>query len=76
MRTLRSRCECEKPGTVSSGLRGILAGPPDKQGRRFIERCDACERFYSDEGAGLEYARIKGGGSGYAGRQQVLWTPI
>lgn len=69
------RCECEKLGTVSSGVRGILAGPPDKHRRRCIERCDVCERFYSDEAAGLEYARIKGGGSSYDERRRVLWTP-
>ena len=48
---------------------------PDQLGRRYIERCDACERFHSDEASGLEYARTKGGGCQYDERQRVLWTP-
>lgn len=69
------RCECEEPGAVYSGLKGILAGPPDKTGRRYIERCDACERFHSDDAAGLEYARAKGGGCRYGERRRVRWSP-
>jgi hypothetical protein len=69
------RCECQKPGTVYSGVKGILAGPPDKAGRRCIERCDACERFHCDGAAGLEYARIKGGGCRNDERERILWTP-
>ncbi len=70
------RCECQKPGAVYSGVTGILAGAPDEVGRRYIERCDACERFHSDEAAGLEYARTKGGGCRYDDCQRVLWTPV
>lgn len=70
------RCECQKPGVLCSGVIGILSSAPDKLGRRYIERCDACERFRSDEAAGLEYARIKGGGCQYDERQRVLWTPV
>lgn len=39
------RCECQKAGTVYSGVKGILAGPPDKMSRRYIERCDTCVRI-------------------------------
>lgn len=70
------RCECQKAGSVFSGVRGILAGVPDEVGRRYVERCDTCERFQSDEAAGLEYARIKGGGSRYNDRRQrIIWIP-
>lgn len=68
-------CKCQNPGTVHSGVRGILAGPPDQTGSRYIERCDICERFCSDEAAGLEYANLKGGGSRFDKSQRVLWTP-
>ena len=68
------RCECQKQGIVNSGVNGILVGAPDATGQRYVERCDACERFYSDEAAGLEYARIKGGGCRYDKHQRVLWS--
>ena len=69
------RCDCEMPGAIYSGVRGIVAGAPDKAGRRYIERCDTCLRFDCDDAAGLEYARVRGGGSKYDERQRVLWTP-
>src|SRR5712691_6354794 len=75
LRARRGSCECEKPGTINAGVRGVVAGPPDKLGRRRVERCDACERFYSDEAAGLEYARLKGGGCRYDRQQRIFWTP-
>jgi hypothetical protein len=75
LKARRARCECEKPGTINSGLRGIVAGPPDKLGRRYVERCDACERFCSDEVAGLEYARAMAGSCRYDERLRVIWTP-
>jgi hypothetical protein len=68
-------CECQKPGAIYSGVKGIVAGTPDKKGRRYIERCDVCERFHSDQAAGLEYARIRRGGCRYDEHQRVLWTP-
>jgi len=71
----RARCECQKPGTINSGVRGILIWPRDKHGSQSVERCDSCERFYSDEAAGLEFARLKGGGCKYDSQQRVLWTP-
>jgi hypothetical protein len=75
MKTRHMRCDCERPGVTYSGVRGILAGPPNHLGQRFVERCDACERFASDERAALEYARLKGGGCQYDRRRCMLWTP-
>jgi hypothetical protein len=69
------RCECQKPGTLNSGLKGILVSVPDKLGRRYIERCDACEVYHCDGAAGLEYARIRGGGCRSDKGELVLWTP-
>ncbi len=69
------RCECEMPGTIHSGVRGIVAGVPDKAGWRRIERCDTCQAFGCDEAAGLEYARVRGGGCKYDEHQRVIWTP-
>ena len=69
------RCECQKPGTLKSGVKGILVGVADRMGRRYIERCDVCELFDSDSAAGLEYARIVEGGCRSDERGRVLWTP-
>lgn len=69
------RCECQKLGSVYSGVNGILIGALGETGQRYIERCDTCERFHSDEAAGLEYARINGGGCLYDAQQRVLWSP-
>lgn len=69
-------CECQKPGVVRSGVRGVIHGPPDKLGRRYIERCDTCERFPSDEAAGLEYAKLTGGSCRYDDHQRLLWSPL
>jgi hypothetical protein len=68
-------CVCEQSGAVRSGVRGILAGPPNKQGYRVMEKCDACNRFSSDEAAGLWYALVKGGTSRYGKRTRVIWCP-
>jgi hypothetical protein len=47
------RCECERPGYTYSGVPGILAHM--KYGRLAkgaeVARCDACERYPSDETA-------------------------
>ena len=75
LKSRHDRCECEKPGTVYSGVSGIIIGPPDPSGRRYIERCDACGCLISDEIAGLEYTRIMGGSCQYDGQRKVLWTP-
>ncbi len=69
------KCVCEESGAVRSGIRGILAGPPNKYGSRIMEKCDACDRFPSDESAGLSYARAKGGASRYDKRTRVIWCP-
>jgi hypothetical protein len=75
MKHARGRCECEKPGTVRSGVPGIIAAGPDRYGRRYVERCDLCLRFESDAAAGLEYARTMGGGSAYDHDKRTLWSP-
>ena len=71
----RVRCECEKPGAVRSGVPGIIAGGPDKQGRRYVERCDLCLRFKTDYDAGSEYARIMGGRCEYNKEEYAVWSP-
>jgi len=68
-------CVCEQDGTVCSGVRGILAGPPTKKGCRVVEKCDSCDTFSSDEAAGLWYAKLKGGASRYDKRTRVIWCP-
>ena len=68
-------CVCQERGVVCSGIRGILAGSPNKQGSRIIEKCDACNRFLSDEAAGLWYATARGGASHYDKQTRVLWCP-
>ena len=70
------RCGCRQPGTLNCGLPGILAGLPDENGLRYIERCDACERLDSDEAAGKEYARVYGGWCGYDLDVRVVWIPL
>jgi hypothetical protein len=73
------KCCCEDAGTVRSGIKGILVGPPSDMGRsQIIEKCDACERFDSDEAAAVYYATSKGGAARYSksgNRLKVLWSP-
>jgi hypothetical protein len=69
------KCVCEERGVVRSGIRGILAGPPNNYGCRIMEKCDACDRFPSDESAGLWYASAKGGASRYDKQARVIWCP-
>lgn len=68
-------CACEEPGTFKCGIRGILAGLPDENGYRYIERCDTCQRFESDLAACLEYARLQGGRCRRDPESKVIWTP-
>jgi len=70
-------CGCEEPGPFNCGIPGILAGKPQKNGYRYIERCDFCERFSSDEAACEAYAAIMGGRLwyGYDCRRRVIWAP-
>lgn len=74
MKRVQGRCECEKPGTVRSGIPGIIAGVPDERGRRYVERCDTCMRFRWDDDACVEYARVMGGGSGQDEEGRALWS--
>ena len=69
------KCVCEERGTVFSGIPGILVGPRMRQGSRLVERCDACQRFSSDESAALLYATKKGGGARYDGKGRAVWWP-
>jgi hypothetical protein len=69
------RCSCENQGAVRSGIRGVLAYPSDRLVPKIIERCDTCERFHSDEAAGLYYVTIRGGVARYDRRSRVIWSP-
>jgi hypothetical protein len=73
------KCCCEEAGTVRSGLRGILACPLNDRARNHvIERCDACERFDSDEAAAIFFATLRGGSLRYSklcNRLRILWSP-
>ena len=69
------RCVCEEPGDFNCGIPGILAGLPGKNGRRYIECCDACERFASDDDACIEYARLKGGLCAFNPEKRIFWIP-
>jgi hypothetical protein len=75
MKRVQGRCECEKPGTVRSGVPGIIVGGPDKKGRRYVERCDLCLRFQTDDHAASEYARIMGGSGGLDAERRAVWSP-
>lgn len=72
-------CCCEDIGKVRSGINGIIVGPLINTGRsQVIERCDACERFDSDEAAAIHYATARGGTVRYSkcrNRLRVLWSP-
>lgn len=70
-----SICGCEEPGTFNCGIPGILAGTPQDNGCRYIERCDQCERFDSDDAACEEFARLGGGRCGYDPEGTVVWLP-
>ena len=68
-------CGCEEPGMFYCGLLGILMGPPQCKGCRYVERCDMCERFVSDEDACAEVVRVKGGRCGHDPDGYVVWLP-
>jgi hypothetical protein len=73
------KCCCESKGTVRSGIRGILACFLRERSRSLvIERCDACERFDSDEAAAIFFATLRGGAIRYNKRQnrtRIVWSP-
>jgi hypothetical protein len=75
----RMKCCCEDAGTLRSGVMGILACPLNRTKLTYvIERCDACERFDSDEAAAIQYATARGGTVRYSrcdDRLRVLWSP-
>ena len=57
-----------------SGLAGVLSGLVRGDGSRFIERCDSCQRFPSDEAACVAYARVHRGYCGFGTDLRVVWT--
>jgi len=69
-------CACQEPGVFNCGIKGILAGEPQDNGCRYVERCDTCERFDSDETACEEFVRIKGGRRRYDPDGVVVWFPL
>ena len=69
------KCCCESPGTINSGIRGVLAGPAIVDGQRIIERCDACERFSGDAEAAIYFASRKGGLLKLDEKARVIWFP-
>jgi hypothetical protein len=47
---MRKKCgACEYPGYWTCGVRGVLAHVEGGKVVGTVERCDACERFASDE---------------------------
>lgn len=68
-------CGCEEPGPFNCGLPGILVGQPQRKGYRYIERCDTCERFSSDEVGCEVYTEIMGGCCSYDRKGKVIWIP-
>lgn len=74
------KCCCEEVGTVRSGVRGILACPLNERAKsRVIERCDACERFDSDEAAAIFFTTLRSGSLRYSklrNRVRILWLPL
>jgi hypothetical protein len=71
----KRRCECTQPGSLRCSVPGVLAGPPQGDGSRYIERCDTCMAFSCDEVAGLMYARVNGGACQYDRALRVVWKP-
>ena len=68
-------CVCTDPGSFRCSVPGILAGLPQENGQRYIERCDTCETFACDEVAGLVYALVNGGSCRYDRVLGVVWNP-
>jgi len=70
-----SVCGCEEPGMFNCGIPGILVGAPQDNGCRYVERCDTCERFESDDAACKELVRLREGKCGYDPDGTVVWLP-
>jgi hypothetical protein len=69
-------CCCMEPGTIRTGMEGVLGCPNPENGSLVIERCDACARFHCDEAAALHYATAKGGTIRYVqDARTVIWMP-
>ena len=70
-----TKCECEEPSPFKWILAGILVGQPQKKGYRYIERCDICERFCTDEVACEIYSKLMGGHVGHGRDGRVVYIP-
>jgi len=57
-------------------MTGVLAGLPNENGVRYIERCDACETFGSDELACKAYASVNDGACAYDLELKAIWIPL
>ena len=73
---ISSRCVCLQPGSFNCGISGILAGLPQANGVRYVERCDTCKTFASDAAACKAYTLVHGGWCGYDLDLQVVWVPL
>jgi hypothetical protein len=72
----RRSCVCLEPGAFNCQLKGVLAGLPYENGLRYIERCDACETFGSDEIACKAYAAVYEGICAYDLDLRAIWIPL
>lgn len=72
---LNQKCVCQDPSPFNWVLPGILVGRPQNNGHRYIERCDACERFLSDEVACEIYVRLTGGRVGHDRYGKTVFIP-
>jgi hypothetical protein len=72
----RRRCVCRDPGAFNCQMTGVLAGLPNENGARYIERCDACETFGSDELACKAYASVYAGVCAYDLELKAIWIPL
>ena len=71
---LRDHCECEEAGTFNSGIKGTLVGALQDGNWRYVERCDACERFESDDEACAHYTSVLGGRCSHDLEGRALWV--
>jgi len=72
---LSELCACQEAGLFNCGMLGVLAGLPQENGRRYLERCDTCQRYDSDEAACEAYAQVMGGRCSYDPEDSVIWIP-
>ena len=68
-----AKCVCQDTGDIHSGIPGILISLADAAGNRVVERCDACQRYYSDESACMAYSTLIGGRALYDKKGRAMW---